>query len=367
MTNNDLLKQLNNLKDIKPDPDWKKTNRGILVNQIFGPETKKTRYEFSWAKIIGERLPLQALRNVSQPAMVVVLVLIFLAGSGVLSIKAAQNTKPGDSLYIAKIVSEKAHLALTFDEREKARLGISFAGNRARELGQVMSQPDNEPAKQAAMEKLVSDFKKEIDGVKTHLAKISPEANKAAVAEDQGAPAGEEPAAEEPAAEEGDMPVFSANAEKDNQGIELSEPSPETTAPSEPSVSAPESMAMETPGEATSSAGEGEAATAGEETTAGDPQEILNQAESFLNNDDYDGTIKKLDEADRVISRVNETQIREGSERRDDEPDAATTTEEGVITEGIDNQAETDNDATSSSNINITDEEGDTGSTTTQQ
>ena len=52
----------------------------------------------------------------------------------------AEKTKPGDSLYIAKIVSEKTQYALTFDDKSKAQLGLQFATNRVEEMNKVLAE-----------------------------------------------------------------------------------------------------------------------------------------------------------------------------------------------------------------------------------
>src|SRR3989339_293021 len=101
---------------------------------------------------------LSLLRYVSQPVMAVFLIAGVLLGGGFFSLNAAKDTKPGDSLYIAKIISEKTQFALTFNEKKKVKLGIEFAGNRAKEITQVLSE---EGDVEIRVEKLKDNFKKQ--------------------------------------------------------------------------------------------------------------------------------------------------------------------------------------------------------------
>ncbi|RLC36908.1 hypothetical protein DRH27_04535, partial [Candidatus Falkowbacteria bacterium] len=215
MADKEILKKLNSLNCIKADSGWKKKSREILLSQITGGDFNKEPEEFHVG--LAQVLSFSWLRRVSQPIMAVFLIVIFILGSGIISLRAARNTKPGDSFYIAKIFNEKAHQVFTFNEEEKARLGLEFAGNRAEELSQVLVEPGNGD-KEEKVEKLVNNFKKEISVAKTRIEKI----NFKAKSEEE--PAEEMAEATGPAAEEDDLRVFSANADKDENGIQIFEP-----------------------------------------------------------------------------------------------------------------------------------------------
>src|SRR3989344_6126605 len=159
MTEKELLSQLNSLKNIKPENSWKENNRNLLLSQISGGEDIEEK-NISLLDIFFKKAEWLA-----QPVGVLLLIVSTVFGSGILSIKASRDTKPCDSLYIAKIISEKTHQAITFDEKEKAKLEIKFAGNRADEIAKVLEQ-DNSEKKGDRVEKLTNDFKKEISAAK---------------------------------------------------------------------------------------------------------------------------------------------------------------------------------------------------------
>lgn len=259
-----LLQHLDSFKKVQPDSQWKKSSRDILVSQIFG-QTKISRLQK--IKTFNDVLSGYFKEKILQPAWTVVMVLIIILGGGVLSLEAARDTKPGDSLYIAKIVSEKTQIALTFNEKEKAKLNIKFAGNRVKEITQVLSGLETDKARaEETIKKLSSDFKKEISAAKSVLGKIQPEEKK-----ENGEIALE------------DDKVFSANLDKSEQGMELSLPVGEEKKDN---------------GQATTTAGD--QLSSGKE--AAEPQEVLEQAEKLFEKEDYKGTVNKLEELNVIIN-----------------------------------------------------------------
>jgi hypothetical protein len=214
-----------------------------------------------------------------------------LGGGGLYGVNVARGTKPGDSLYLAKILSEKAQFAITFNEKDKAKLNMEFAGNRAEEMDQVLSEP-NSDNKDAKVEQLLNDFNNEISQAKTRLEKIAP----AVAANNKSEQAGDNPTAETP---NEDSSVFSANLGKDNAGLDLSdevkkeEPQPVA----EPALpSAPTSTPAKTEQSASST----------ETLKPADTKTILDQAKDSLNKEDYNDTLNKLDEATNVITQVSD-------------------------------------------------------------
>ena len=159
MKEKDLLIQLKKLKGVRPDREWKKTNRELLYSQISAQADDNVK--IGWFKSLERQLSIAFLR-VSQPAMTVLLIIIFIFGGSVLSLRAARNTTPGDSMYIAKILSEKTQYALTFNEKSKAKLGLEFAGNRVKEINKVLAQTETVDTNKAeTVEKLKVLVKKQ--------------------------------------------------------------------------------------------------------------------------------------------------------------------------------------------------------------
>ena len=196
----------------------------------------------------------------SRPAMVFAAILVVVLGGSVLSIKAARETKPGDSLYIAKIVSEKTQLALTFDNTSKAKLNLQFAGNRAEELAKLTESPESEK-KNGDISSLTDNFKREINEAKTRLNTIdSTQIAKAPEKNDNNNPTNVADNSDEK------IQVVGAALEKDDQSLQLS-------APTEPVARS------------------------------------LAEAEKLFENKDYNGTTDKLKEVTETINNPTEITV----------------------------------------------------------
>lgn len=296
MSEKELLSQLNNLKNIKPDIKWKENNREILLNQILGA---KETVKISWFKALGNIIPQQLARQLSQPVFAVVLIMMIVFGGGIVSINAARDTKPGDSLYIAKVISEKARVTLTFNEKEKTKLNLEFASNRAKEISQVLAEPNNNGKKQARVEKLVKNFKKEINTVKTRLEKIS---------EDEG------------------VIFFGANLGKSDERMEISLPDDTEPADSGEETTEGPADSSEEELEVSATSTTSEDITKGEEEK-NDVTKVLEEAEELLDKKDYNGTFSKLTEANNIIDQAGQDVENEGEVV---EENIATTTEENL-------------------------------------
>ena len=287
MNNRDFIQKLKTIR-IEPDKAWKEKNGEILFSQVFcGININKVESEKKLTESL--MITLKALFNFdplaklfSKPVWTVAAVIITIFGGGIFSLKAAKDTKPGDSLYIAKIISEKTQLALTFDEEQKTKLGIEHAGNRAKEIAQVKEEEGKgEPEKNEKVEKLSADFKKEITNTKQRLEKIG---IKATVNKDEGKKVDENKNNDKVAQnddkkadnknEEGE--VFGANLGKDDKGMQISEEQ--------------KAKATATPEQ--------------KEINKESPDKILEQAEKLFEKEDYNGTVKMLEEINVLIDKI---------------------------------------------------------------
>lgn len=167
MTEKDLIQQLSKLQTLKPDSDWKDRNRDILLSQI-GNTTNEAKKISIWT-VLNNFLPDSITMLASKPAMAFVAILAVVFGGSIMSIRAAKETTPGDSLYIAKIISEKTQLAITFSEKEKAKLNLEFASNRAEEIAKLSESPEQSTANTNNISNLTNNFKREIKEAKTRL------------------------------------------------------------------------------------------------------------------------------------------------------------------------------------------------------
>ena len=322
MQEKELIKELQKISGLSPDPAWKKESRELLFNQINSAQVgsvkalnkeiaSTTNNYINW-------LPFRVMRNISQPVMVAIFIALFLLGSGTASLYASKNTKPGDSLYIAKIINEKAHLVLTFDEEKKARLGMEFACNRAWELNQVLAEEEHDKQGER-VEKLVNDFRKEIDIVKDRLVKIS---NKSVLDNKFDEPVSA-PEYSEKNLDNNDNQIFSANMGRDENGITvaettetneveiIAEPTADTAV--EPTVIKVTEEEQVVP--TTTLEQEGITTTTPEQTvTSSDTETILEEAGELLDDQNYDATISKLEEAGEMIDLVGVGQVKGESE-----------------------------------------------------
>lgn len=277
MNNKELIQKLEGLKSIKPSQDWKQSNRAILYSQI---SNNSSKVKFSVMSLVREFF--------SQPSFALFAVLAIVIFGSIFSFGAVQ-TKPGDSLYIAKLISERAQLAITFDEVKKNKLNIKFAHERAKEIARVLSGTDYSNEEDLdEKEKLQQDFKKEIDTVRQKIndIKVASESTTEVNSEE-------------------DIYVVGANLGRDDNGIQISE-GPEDV------VISP--VTPETPVEATDDEGEETAATSTteqetEEDENADLEEAnkkLEEAEELFSNSDYEGTVSKLEEVDAILNPVAE-------------------------------------------------------------
>ena len=261
MNDRELLKKLSNLKTIKPDDNFKKNYRDILRSQIFAGATvnkPSSNLKIIWQSIMPDKILIDMAKPVWATSLVSVLILMV----GIGGVYASKNSKPGDSLYIAKIISEKTQSAITFDEKDKAKLGLEFATNRAKEITQVLEESKESAAKKSEkVEQLSQNFKKEISQVKIRLTTVK--------------------AAESQNKKEEEPEVFGANLGKNNQRMEIAEP----VKPAVKEQVQPNPVATTTKENLNSS------------------DQALAEAEKMFAEKDYNGTINKIEELKQKISQ----------------------------------------------------------------
>jgi hypothetical protein len=217
MDEKDLAQQLKELKNIRLSEEKRKDSRVKLLMHL---ESSQIETDLNSEKIM---LPIRWLRTVSQPAMAAFLIIMIIFGGGVLSLRAARDTKPGDSLYIAKIINEKTQLVLTFNEKKKVRLGLEFAGNRAKELKLVLNEEDASQERQEKIESLKNKFKREINYAKDQLARFQAKDRESEEEISHLETTNENLALEEKQdTEEPGGQLFTANLGRDEKGIEVS-------------------------------------------------------------------------------------------------------------------------------------------------
>jgi len=212
MKEKELVTKLKNLKSVSANAAWKQSNREILFSQIAGGKEPE---QANWFEVFENFLPERMVFVFSKPVAVFAVIALIIFGGSAVSIAASARSKPGDSLYIAKIINEKTKQALTFDSKAKARLNLEFAGNRATEATQVLSEVGTDQEKSAQLNELTTNFKKELTAVKSRLAKINP--NSTSKNNDNGNTGNAGTAGDEK------VQVFGSALEKTDQGLEVSD------------------------------------------------------------------------------------------------------------------------------------------------
>lgn len=167
MTERELIKKLNNLRSVSPDKEWKKSNREILCAQISNSASAyaPTAWQSFW-------LTFRNTASVTFQPVVALTAFVLVIFSSFLASNLFFKFKPGDSLYIARVMGERTRLNVTFDEAAKNRLEIQYTKDHAKDIANLLSDPqfaangDN----QKEVDKLSSDLKQEI----VHLRTLAP-------------------------------------------------------------------------------------------------------------------------------------------------------------------------------------------------
>lgn len=200
MTDRDLIKKLANLKEINPDKGWLKSNRDSLYAQISNSGSKTPSV---WSSFVINFKSL--LKTASAPVVALTSIMLALVGSSAYSHLLLANTKPSDSLYIARELSEKAKLSTILNTEEREKMENQFAVNNVQDIITVLSDPSFKDEEEIA--KLSTKLNEEIKTVKKAVARK------------------EQPAVQKVDTEEmvvnNDDQVFSATTLKDEIGLSI--------------------------------------------------------------------------------------------------------------------------------------------------
>jgi len=205
MTDKELISKLNSLQKISPDQAWLKSNREILLSQISNSGATELSV---WKMFI---INLESLAKTSlQPAFALgVFALVLISGS-LFSHQLFNKTKPNDSLYIARIISERAKLSTVFNSDNREKMAAQFAATHAQDIASTLADPKfDQAANQDQVAHLNASFNKEMETVKSRVNRLASLTTKSPASLITANP---------------DDQVFSAaENNKDNQGIQLSD------------------------------------------------------------------------------------------------------------------------------------------------
>jgi hypothetical protein len=264
MKDQELLNQLNNLAQVKPSQAWLASNREILASQIYSgtPETS----ELSWAvklNLFGSRI--------LQPQYIAMMIVVFFVSSGVVGYQSSQDTKPGDTMYQAKRIGERAQLMMTFNDVSRAKLNLSLASERVEELKQVTVEI--ELNKSQAPEKLANakeSAKRQIAVARENVSRLKlvvPQKSRPAKATET-----------------------KPSNPTDNKPVEILKPEDEyQSAGDNKSTDRIDISIPDGPNMVVS-------------TTVETSDSIIDEAEAMLNDDNLDGAVEKLEEINKLIN-----------------------------------------------------------------
>lgn len=281
MTEKDLISKLNNLKNVNPDQNWLDSNRELLLSQISNSGAGVLP---AWKVFI---INLQSLaKAASHPAYALGVFIILLAGGSVFSHQLFNGAKPNDSLYIARIISEKAKLNTIFDNESRDKLAAQFATEHAQEITAVLSDPQfNNDSNKDQVAKLNQTFTQEIGIAKARLSSLA--------------------ASKDKNASTVDSVVSMADYLKDNQGMEIASGTDANN------LTVKNSAPVLNPNAVTSllatSASSTLKATATikvqekEADKVADTNKILEEAQKLFDNKEYNNALDKLKEVDQII------------------------------------------------------------------
>ncbi|MDD2354389.1 MAG: hypothetical protein PHX76_03390 [Patescibacteria group bacterium] len=205
MNEKDLIAKLNNGKHLSPDKEWLTSNRELFLTQIANSGAEK----LSMWQIFSINLRCFAKAS-SQPVFASLLFLFILIASSVFSHKIFSEAKPNDTLYVARVISEKAKLNTVLDNTQRDKMAAKFAARHAEDISALLANPEfNTEENKEKVDKLSDDFNKEIETVKNKIAKLNSdeEKNRVVADDDEGEDNKEE--------EEGNSEIASTTSEEE--------------------------------------------------------------------------------------------------------------------------------------------------------
>jgi hypothetical protein len=179
MTKKEILKQLHNLnQDIKPDAEWKASNREILLSQIKAQTlTSQTEHKILWHVFWAKKFMLAAYK----PLGAMILIFGVILGGYTMTVGAAKNSLPGDFLYPIKLTTERMQVNLAGNDEKKTNLEIVFAERRLEEMQKVADKSGNDSTKKENLQVSLQKYQESINNVKSGLSKLEKTDSKTAL------------------------------------------------------------------------------------------------------------------------------------------------------------------------------------------
>jgi len=175
MKNQDLIIKLKSLNSVEPDKKFLKDNRELLLSQIKNSGVEKIS-SFDKILLTSENLA----RLFSRPAFALGVFVFVLFGANFVSSSVLEKSKPNDSLYIARVISERVKVNTTINQEAREKLAINYALRHAEDIASILSDEKfNNEENSDQVAKLSDDFIKEVNKVEDGLNRLNIKSHKA--------------------------------------------------------------------------------------------------------------------------------------------------------------------------------------------
>jgi hypothetical protein len=280
MTNQDLITKLNSLKKVSPEASWLASNRELLLSQISNSGAAQLP---TWKVFI---INLQSvMKAASRPVYALGVFVFVLISASLFSHQIFAKTKPNDSLYIARIVSEKMRLNTVLNHQDRDKMAVQFASEHAQEITEVLADPEfNTEANSVQVAKLNDSFNQEVENVKSGISRLTPAVDKSEVEDD----------------------IIIADSSKDDQGMQISNPDQGEKSNSVATSSATEDASTLNARISSSTELSTNEELAGVTATSTAPatsetEKILDEAKDLFSKKDYNSALNKLKEVEEIM------------------------------------------------------------------
>lgn len=298
MDNQELIAKLNSLKQINPDQAWLASNRDLLLSQISNSGAENIGL---WKAVIINFSSLA--RTASQPVFALGVFIMLLLSGSLFSRSLFLNAKPNDSLYIARIISEKVKINTTFDSEDRNKLAAQFATEHAQAITTVLADANfNTEANKDQVAKLNSSFKEEVATVQAKMSHLATPAASQPINITNPVLKTKNPVATS------DLVVM-ADSVRDKQGVKLidnpASKKPELSLPdtvkTDLSASLTAKIASSTKINASSTALVSSSSNTVLDINSNSASQILDEAQKLFDQKNYSQASKKLKEVEEII------------------------------------------------------------------
>lgn len=173
ITEKQLIKQLAQLKKIKPSADWIFSCRETLSKEI-GLTKEKESKPLSLSEVFSFFRQLNLPKLSFRPVFAIwFLVFGLIFGSGITALAMAKDSLPGEHLYPVKIALEQARLLAITSNENKAKIQSEMTVLRLEEINRIMNKSESSVQKQQRIEEAVINLQKQLLTISSELPKIN--------------------------------------------------------------------------------------------------------------------------------------------------------------------------------------------------